>query len=385
MDPISQGALGATAPQAILRGGKLPAYAFLGCVAGMAPDLDVLIHSSTDPLLFLEFHRQFTHALLFIPVGAALVALLLHWVVRRTLRFRETYLACLLGYATHGLLDGCTAYGTQLLWPFSDLRVAWNNVSIIDPLFTLPLLCLAILAAVLRRRALAVAGLVWALGYLLLGVVQHQRAETAGEQLAAARGHQPQRLSASPGLGNLLLWRVVYEHDGAYYIDAVRTGLAAGVCPGASIPRLDLTRDFPWLDPRSQQRRDVERFRWFTDGYLAVDPRLPDRIIDIGYSMMPNSSEALWGIDLDPDAAPDRHVRYVEHEASRSDQIRRYLRLLISEDCPVRLDARDDAFHDSGISDGASRPSRRQGGYARPVSDFSVPARPSESTRVPSA
>ncbi len=346
MDPISQGALGATAPQAILGRGKLPAFAFLGCVAGMAPDLDVLIHSSTDPLLFLEFHRQFTHALLFIPVGAALVAVLLHGVVRRTLRFRETYLACLLGYATHGLLDGCTAYGTQLLWPFSDYRVGWNNVSIVDPLFTLPLLCLAILAATLRRRAFAVAGLMWALGYLLLGVVQHQRAETAGEQLAAARGHQPQRLSASPGLGNLLLWRVVYEHDDAYYIDAVRTGLAVGACPGASIPRLDLARDFPWLDPGSQQRRDVERFRWFADGYLAVDPRLPSRIIDIGYSIMPNSTEALWGIDLDPGAAMDRHVRYVEHEASRSDQIRRYLQLLMSEDCSGRLDARDGSFHD---------------------------------------
>ena len=349
MDPISQGALGAAAPQAVLRRGKLPAFAFLGCLAGMAPDLDVLIDSSTDPLLFLEYHRQFTHALLFIPVGAALVAVLLHGIVRRTLRFRETYLACLLGYATHGLLDGCTAYGTQLLWPFSDYRVAWNNVSIIDPLFTLPLLCLAILAAALRRHAFAVAGLIWALGYLLLGVVQHQRAETAGAQLAAVRGHQPHRLSASPGLGNLLVWRVVYEHDGRYYVDAVRTGVAVGVCPGASIPRLDLRRDFPWLDPGSRQRHDVERFRWFADGYLAVDPRLPNRIVDIGYSLVPNSTESLWGIDLDPNAAPDRHVRYVEHEASRSAQIGPYRRLLTGEVCPVRLDARDGrfiSFHD---------------------------------------
>ena len=345
MDPISQGALGAAAPQAVLGRGKLWAYAFLGCLAGMAPDLDVLIHSSTDPLLFLEYHRQFTHALLFIPVGAALVAVPLHGIVRRTLRFRETYLACLVGYATHGLLDCYTAYGTQLLWPFSDYRVGWNSVSIIDPLFTLPLLCLAILAATLRRRAFAVAGLIWALGYLLLGVVQHERAESAGAQLAAMRGHQPHRLSASPGLGNLLLWRVVYEHDGRHYIDAVRTGLAVGVCPGASIPRLDLPRDFPWLDSASQQAQDVERFRWFANGYLAVDPRLPNRIVDIGYALVPNTTESLWGIDLDPNATPDRHVRYVEDEASRSDQIRRYLRLLISEDCAVRLDA----SHDGGV------------------------------------
>ena len=337
MDPISQGALGATAPQAVLSREKLPAFALLGCLAGMAPDLDVFISSSTDPLLFLEYHRQFTHALVFIPVGAAIVAVLLHGLVRRTLRPRETYLACLIGYATHGLLDGCTAYGTQLFWPFSDYRVGWNNVSIIDPLFTLPLLCLAILAAVKRRRAFAVAGLIWALGYLLFGVVQQQRAETASAQLAVARGHEPHQLSASPGLGSLLVWRVVYEHDGRYHVDAVRTGLKVTACLGASVPQLDLQRDFPWLNQGSQQARDVERFRWFADGYLAVDPRVPERIIDAGYSFVPNSIDMLWGIDLDPDAAPDRHVRWVQE--ARRDQIGRYWRLVTGEDCPVRLDA----------------------------------------------
>ncbi|GAL32009.1 integral membrane protein [Vibrio maritimus] len=38
----------------------------LGLLSGLAPDIDVLIRSSHDPLLFLEFHRQFTHSLLFI-------------------------------------------------------------------------------------------------------------------------------------------------------------------------------------------------------------------------------------------------------------------------------------------------------------------------------
>ena len=188
MDPISQGAIGAVAPQVVSRRGKIRAVALLGCLAGLAPDLDVFISSSTDPLLLLEYHRQFTHALLFIPVGAALVALLLHPVVRRTLQPRETYLACLLGYATHGLLDACTSYGTQLFWPFSDYRVAWNNVSVIDPLFTLPLLSLVILAAVRQRRRFAVAGLVWALGYLTIGVVQHQRAEAAGRASGGGTG-----------------------------------------------------------------------------------------------------------------------------------------------------------------------------------------------------
>ena len=336
MDPISQGAIGAVAPQVVLKSEKIRAVALLGGLAGLAPDLDVFIHSATDPLLFLEYHRHFTHALLFIPVGAAFVALLLHGFVRRTLLPRETYLACLLGYATHGLLDACTSYGTLLLWPFSDYRVAWNNVSVIDPLFTLPLLTLVILAAALRRRVLAVAGLLWALGYLLLGVVQHQRAEAAGALLAAERGHQPHRLSAKAGFANLLVWKLVYQHDGRLYVDGIRTGLRVDICPGASIALLDVQRDFPWLEPGSQQALDVERFRWFSDGYVAVDPVVENRVVDMRYSLVPNTIDPLWGIDLDPEAGPDAHARYTTDRTARFEQRALFWRLLIGEDCGIR-------------------------------------------------
>ena len=333
MDPISQGAVGALAPQVALKPEKIRAVALLGCMAGLAPDLDILIQSSTDPLLLLKYHRQFTHALVFIPVGAAIVALLLRPTVRRSLTPGETYLACLLGYATHGLLDACTSYGTQLFWPFSDYRVAWNNVSVVDPLFTLPLLSLVILAAVLRRRAFAVAGLVWALGYLAFGVAQHQRAEAAGAVLAAERGHAPQRLSAKAGFANLLVWKLVYEHDGRLYVDGIRTGLTVSACPGASIPRLDTGRDFPWLDPGSQQARDIERFSWFSDDWVAVDPRIENRIVDMRYSVVPNTIDPMWGIDVDPQAAPAEHVRYVVDRAVRLGQRHRYWRMLTGEDC----------------------------------------------------
>ena len=46
--------------------------ALVGAVAGMTADLDVLIRSSADPLLNLEYHRHFSHSLLFVPLGALL-------------------------------------------------------------------------------------------------------------------------------------------------------------------------------------------------------------------------------------------------------------------------------------------------------------------------
>ena len=146
MDPVTQGVLGASSAQSASTGKQLAAATLCGVVAGMAPDLDALIRSSDDPLLYLEYHRQFSHALIFIPIGALLCAVLLWRMVARWLSFYQTYLFCLLGYATHGLLDACTSYGTQLFWPFSNARIAWHTVSIIDPLFTLPLLVLVALA-----------------------------------------------------------------------------------------------------------------------------------------------------------------------------------------------------------------------------------------------
>ena len=310
MDPLSQGVLGAAAPQAASCQ-SVALAGLLGLIAGMTPDLDIFIRSDLDPILFLEYHRQFTHSLIFIPVGGLICAGLLHVLfARRTLRFRDTLLYCTLGYATHGLLDACTSYGTQLFWPFSSVRVAWHNISIIDPLFTLPILVLVVLAAVTGRTHWARFALVWVCLYLGFGVVQRERAEGAAQLLAESRGHLPERLQAKPSFANLLVWKSIYEHDGNYYIDAIRAGATLATFPGERIRKLDVSRDFPWLDPNSQQARDVERFRWFSNGYLArsaTDDRL---VIDMRYSALPNRGDGLWGVVLVRGAAPDAHVAY---------------------------------------------------------------------------
>jgi len=321
MDPVTQGTLGAALPAATAPRQETLIAAALGCLGGMAPDLDVLIRSSEDPLLFLEFHRHFTHALVFIPIGGLICALVLHGLfARRWLPFRRTLLYCTLGYATHALLDACTTYGTQLLWPFSDARFAWNTVSVIDPLFTLPLLALVLMASLRRKPMLARVGLVWAVAYLGLGLIQRDRAVEVGYEIASARGHDPVRLEAKPSFGNILVWKVVYETDEAYYVDAVRAGVTPTVFPGEQVARLDVRRDFPWLDPSSQQARDIERFRWFSNDYLAKDPANPNRIIDVRYSMIPNEVNALWGIDLRRTADPADHVAYTTDRDASGDR-----------------------------------------------------------------
>lgn len=320
--------LGASASLSAARRRHALAAAACGLLAGMAPDLDSLITSDRDPLLYLEYHRQFTHALVFIPVGAALCALVLHPLFRRTLGFAATWAYCALGYATHGLLDACTTYGTQLLWPFSNARIAWHTVSIIDPLFTLPIALLVLASMVRRRPIYARTALVWALVYLSFGALQRERAEAAGAALASARGHVPVRLEAKPSFANLIVWKTVYETATHYHVDAARVVLDARTVPGVAVPKLDLARDLPWLDANSQQARDVERFRWFSNGYLALDPARPDFVVDIRYSLVPNEAEALWGIRLDREAPPDAHAAFVWDRRVTAEKRARFLAML---------------------------------------------------------
>jgi len=317
MDPLTQGALGAALPQATADSRQAASAGLLGFLAGMAADLDVLIRSGADPLLFLEYHRQFTHSLVFIPVGGLICALALHALLgrRRGLTFRQSWLFCTLGYATHAVLDACTSYGTLLFWPFSYERVAWNSISIIDPLFTVPIVVAVVLAAKKKSPHYARLGLVWALGYMALGVWQRNEAMQMGHALAAQRDHRPERMAAKPSFGNILVWKIVYETDDHFHVDAVRATFAPRVFPGVSVPKLDVDRDIPWLDASSQQARDIERFRWFSSGYIARDPHHHNRVIDVRFSMVPNEIAPLWSIELHPQAESHHHVHFLTHRA----------------------------------------------------------------------
>lgn len=313
MDPVSQGVVGASLPQAVENNRRYQRWAFtIGFLSGMAPDLDILIRSSQDPLLALDFHRHFTHSLIFIPVGALLCSLFFYPLFKSKLTFKRIYVYALLGYGTHALLDSCTSYGTRLFWPFSDLRVAWNNVSVIDPLFTIPMLSLVLFGYLKRKPVFARAALIYGLSYLALGLVARDQAEAIGMSLAQSRGHKVERITAKPSFGNIILWKVIYQSEGRYYIDAVKLGFEPEITHGESVKKLHIATDLPWLEAhrQSQQGIDLERFRVFSDDFLVLWPSRNNFVIDIRYSFLPNQVDPLWGIQMKPQQL-DAHVDYV--------------------------------------------------------------------------
>ncbi|MEM1010752.1 MAG: metal-dependent hydrolase [Planctomycetota bacterium] len=298
MDPISQGVVGAIVTHAAV-GHRLPrAAALVGMLAGMAPDLDIFFPTFGDVTADWYWHRGPTHAIAYIPLGALIV-----WAVMLIFPFARkhkgaTYLAALVGTATHGLLDALTSYGTMLLWPFADTRVAWDIMPIIDPIFTVTLVLVTIVAVIRKRWTWSVGGSVFMVAYLGFALGQHTRAFDAARTLAESRGHDGDRLRVLPAPTALSLYRAIYEHDGQLHVDAVFTPYFFGesrVLEGTSAAIMrpgDLSLD-------AEQQRHFDRFRWFSQDTL-VQPSYaePRRLGDGRYSSEAAGFNPLWGLDF---------------------------------------------------------------------------------------
>ncbi|TDY02519.1 metal-dependent hydrolase [Thiohalophilus thiocyanatoxydans] len=311
MDILTQSLLGGVLAQSVARKTEKKVATLAGLFAGLLADADILIRSAEDPLLSIEYHRHFTHSLLFIPLGAAVAALILWPLLRHHLSFKRLYLFCLAGFSLSGVLDALTSYGTLLFWPFSEQRIALNLIAIVDPVFTLILLIGLLLGLWLPGRRVALVVLPLCAGYLGFAGIQQQRAQEVMAELTAERSHEPRRHVVKPTLGNLLLWRSVYRHEERIYVDAVRVGLLAEnrIYPGDSVVRFNRRVDLPKLDAETALARDIQRFERFSDCFVALDPGQENVLGDMRYSMLPAGVRPLWGIEFDA-GEPHSHVEY---------------------------------------------------------------------------
>ncbi len=171
MDSLTQIVLGAAVGEAVLGRRVGNRAAIYGAIAGTIPDLDVFVKPFVDTVTALEWHRGITHSILF----SVFMAPVFGWLVSRwekSASWRQWGWLFFWGFLTHPLLDAHTTWGTQLFWPF-DLRLAYKNIFVVDPLYTLPFLIFLILAlwrkrADPKRRRLNNIGLLVSSIYLLL-------------------------------------------------------------------------------------------------------------------------------------------------------------------------------------------------------------------------
>jgi len=151
MDSLTQIVLGAAVGEAVL-GKKVGNKAILwGAIAGTVPDLDVLLRFFVDEISAMEMHRAFSHSILFSLIFSPIFGWLVSKIHKKDGVDWKGWSWLMFGaFFTHPLLDAHTNYGTQLLWPL-DYKVAYKNIFIVDPLYTIPFLICVIWAMTLRR------------------------------------------------------------------------------------------------------------------------------------------------------------------------------------------------------------------------------------------
>lgn len=195
-------------------------------LAANAPDIDGFSFFYNQ-LEYLEVHRGYTHALIFIP----LMALLPMAIVKGITKQRPTFLAwfgCMLAILSHVLLDWLLVYGVRMQMPFSDRWLRLDIGSLIDPVVWAILLLAAGVPYVLSlasreigsrkasggRRGWAWAALLMLTGYEVYRWNSHQQAvERMNALLYMDR--PAKNVYAFPD--GLWRWRGVVEGDNFFY------------------------------------------------------------------------------------------------------------------------------------------------------------------------
>ena len=221
MDSLTQIILGAAVGEAVL-GRKIGNKAMLyGAIAGTIPDLDVLSAFFTDKVTALEMHRGFTHSILFSVVFAPIFA----FIVTRYEKYKNIKNWSWLffwAFVTHPILDAQTTWGTQLFWPL-DIRLAFKNVFVVDPLYTIPFLVFIILAMrqkkdAKKRRFYNNLGLIISSFYLLLTFVLKGISYKTFTKELAAQNIKYKEIETKPSPLNSILWTANVETEKEYLI-----------------------------------------------------------------------------------------------------------------------------------------------------------------------
>ena len=313
MDSLTQIVLGAACGEVAL-GKKIGNKALLfGAIGGTIPDLDVFVGSwlFQNEIDSMAFHRGFMHSIVFAVLASFVLGYLVHWLYntgkRRDSTTRKDWIGLFfLSIFTHPLLDSFTPYGTQLFLPFSNYRVAVNNISVVDPIYTLPfLLCLIIVMffrRTSRRRWLwTKIGIFISSFYMILTLINKVYINIVFKRSLEKNEISYNRFQTQPSIFNNVLWYGIAENENSYHV--------------AFYSLFDKSNRFSdWQKlPKNHElvpitEKDIKTLSWFSNGYyniIPLDSIGQFRYNDLRYPLLntddPNSSVFSFTIYKDDD------------------------------------------------------------------------------------
>lgn len=266
MDSLTQIALGASIGVAVM-GRRTAAWkaALWGGVAGLLPDLDVLLDHG-DPVLNMVLHRAETHALFWLAWASGPLAWLVARIGGEPGLWRRWWLAIALALMTHPVLDWFTIYGTQLFLPFTDEALGLGSLFIIDPLYSLPLMAGVVWALRGSNRGWRANtwGLAWSCVYIAWSVVAQQYVLGHAQASLRSAGLSSAQVFVTPAPFNTVLWRVVAV-DG----DQLHEGFYSLMDGGRAV-RFDAFERGNALMAAQADHPQLQRLLRFADGFVSL-------------------------------------------------------------------------------------------------------------------
>jgi len=275
MDSLTQIVLGAACGEAAL-GKKIGNKAlFFGAIGGTIPDIDVfvgrLIYSNEIDIM--AFHRGFMHSILFAIIGAFVFGWLVFKLYNRGRRENTTIQKdwiwlFFLSLFTHPILDSFTPYGTQLFTPFSNYRVAINNISVVDPMYTIPFLISMIVLMFFKRNTLKrklwlKLGLSISSAYMLFTLINKVYITSVYKKSLQSEGISYIRFQTQPSVLNNILWYGVAETETDYYV-----GFYSLLDRS---PKVEAWNKLPKNHHlASTENKDISTLAWFSNGYYNL-------------------------------------------------------------------------------------------------------------------
>lgn len=275
MDSLTQIVLGAACGEVAL-GKKIGNKAMLfGAIGGTIPDLDVIFGNLFygNEIDQLAFHRGFMHSIVFACIASLVLGFILYELYnsgrrKDTTNLKDWIWLFFLSIFTHPILDSFTPYGTQLFLPFTDYRVAFNNISVVDPLYTLPFLFTLIVAMFFkrsnpRRFKWVKAGIYISSAYMLFTIGNKFYMDSVFKKSFKEANINYNRYSAQPTILNNFLWYSVAETEDQYYATFYslfdKGNLATHMIP--------IPKNHDLLD---MSHHDLEILKWFSNDYFTL-------------------------------------------------------------------------------------------------------------------
>lgn len=269
MDSLTHIVVGASVGEALLGRQAGKRAMLLGAIAGSAPDVDALMNFFVSDLDALILHRGITHS-----VFTALIAgPLLGWAAWKYFRGEKGPLSIWMAMITlniiiHLFLDTATMYGTMLLTPFSDYRFAFDNIFVVDPLYSVPVAISFTALLLLKsdhpsRANWNRAGLVISTIYMAFTITNHRSAIFALNESVDLSKKTKSEYFAVPTLFNSILWNVVVIED-----DTIKSGYYSVFDQSKRI-QLNVIPRNEHLEERVADKESIEKLKKFSKGFYC--------------------------------------------------------------------------------------------------------------------